>query len=163
MSPVPAGPYLPTGALVIRAWIGQRVPGITPGMVAGKLPRELSTWADDGFVQVSIVPGSSESDGQIRHGIAQIDAWGINLATDGSAGAKPAMLKASRLAEMIFRATEDDVQRVGGFGRPVTMPDNYLGARVHSVYPMTEPAEVPDDPSSFGHVTFDLAFDWTRL
>lgn len=162
MTPTPAGPYLPTGALVIVAWLGQRVPGIVPGQVATKLPRELSTWSDAGFVQVTIIPGSAEVDIPVRHGIAQLDFWGINLAPDGSSGAKPAVLKASRLAELAFRATDDDVQR-SSFGKPVTMPTNYLGARVQSVYPMTEPAEVPDDPSGFGHVTFDLAFDWTRL
>jgi len=160
VSPIPAGPYLPTSALVVVAWLGQRVPGLTDAMVATKLPREISDWADAGFVQVTIIPGAAEVDVPIRHAIAQIDAWGINLKTDGSASAKPAVAKATRLAELIVRATEDDVQ---AFGRPVTMPANYLAARVQAAYPMTEPSEIPDDPSGFGRVTFDLALDWARI
>lgn len=164
MSPIPAGPYLPTTALVAVAWLGQRVPGLTDAMVATKLPRELATWADAGFVQVTIIPGVAEVDIPVRRGIAQIDAWGINLASDGSAQPKPAVAKATRLAELIMRATEDDVQRAaGGFGRPVTMPTNYLAARVQAAYPMTEPSPVPDDPSGYGRVTFDLALDWARI
>lgn len=161
MSPIPAGPYLPTTALVAVAWLGQRVPGLAEAMVATSLPRELADWADAGFVQVTVIPGGAEVDsGARRRGIIQVDAWGINLKTDGSAGAKPAVAKATRLAELIMRSTEDDVQV---FGRPVTMPANYLPARVLSVYPMTEPSPIPDDPSGFGRVTLDLALDWARL
>lgn len=157
----PVGPYLPTAALVVVAWLGQRVPGFTPAMVATTLPRELSTWADAGFVQVTIIPGSVDSDsGATRSAVAQIDAWGINLAGDGGAQARPAVFKATRLAELIRRATEDDVQT---FGRPVEMPTNYLPARVLAAYPMTDPTPVPDDPSGYGRVTFDFALDWARL
>lgn len=161
MMPIPAGPYLPTTALVAVAWLGQRVPGIAAAQVATRLPRDLATWLDEGFVQVTIIPAAAEVDsGARRRGIAQIDAWGANAATDGSATAKPAVMKATRLAELIMRGMEDAVQ---SFGRPVTMPANYAAARVLSVYPMTEPSEVPDDPSGFGRVTFDLALDWARI
>jgi len=164
MSPIPAGPYLPTSALVVVAWLGQRVPGLAPGMVATKLPREISAWADAGFVQVTIVPMPAEVDVPVRHALAQIDAWGVNLKADGSGDMKPPGAKATRLAELIMRATEDDVQRAaGGFGRPVDMPANYLAARVQAAYPSTEPSEVPDDPSGYGRVTFDLALDWARI
>lgn len=160
MSPIPAGPYLPTSALVAVAWLGQRVPGIVAGQVATSLPRELSAWADEGFVQVTIIPGIAEVDIPVRRAIVQVDAWGVNLAADGSAQPKPAVNKATRLAELVYRATLDDVQV---FGRPVTMPANYLAARVQAAYPMTEPSPVPDDPSGFGRVTFDLALDWARI
>lgn len=161
MSPIPAGPYLPTTALVAVAWIGQRVPGLTDAMVATSLPRDTTTWSDAGFVQVTVVPGGTEVDsGGRRRGLVQIDAWGINLKADGSAQARPAVNKATRLAELIRRATEDDVQV---FGRPVTLPTDYLDARVLAAYPVTEPSPVPDDPSGYGRVTFDLALDWARL
>ena len=164
MSPIPAGPYLPTSALVVVAWLSQRVPGLAPGMVATKLPREISAWADAGFVQVSVIPTPAEVDVPVRHALAQIDAWGVNLKADGSGDMKPAVAKATRLAELIVRATEDDVQRAaGGFGRPIEMPANYLAARVQAAYPSTEPSEVPDDPSGYGRVTFDLALDWARI
>lgn len=146
------------------AWLGQRVPGLVAAQAATKLPREISEWADAGFVQVTIVPGSAEVDVPIRHALAQIDCWGVTMRADGSATAKPAVMKATRLAELIVRATEDDVQRAaGGFGRPVDMPANYLAARVQAAYPLTEPSEIPDDPSGYGRVSFDLALDWARV
>lgn len=156
----PTGPYLPNSSLVAVAWLSQRVPGLTDAMVSTKLPRDLAKWADEGFVQVTIIPGSFEVDsGGRRRTVAQIDAWGIYAATDGSAQPKPGVNKASRLAELIVRACEEDVQV---FGRPVTMPGDYLPARVLSVYPTTDPSPVPDDPSGFGRVTLDLALDWVR-
>lgn len=157
---IPAGPYLPTSALVAVAWLGQRVAGLVPAQVATRLPRDVTTWADAGFVQLTIIPGAAEVDIPVRHAIVQVDAWGVNVASDGSAGTKPAVNKATRLAELVYRATLDDVQL---FGRPVTMPVNYGAARVQAAYPMTEPSEVPDDPSGYARVTFDLALDWARI
>lgn len=161
MSPTPAGPYFPTTALVAVAWLGQRVPAITSAMVATRLPRDTADWADDGFVQATVIPSGVEVDsGGRRLGMVQVDAWGINLKPDGSAVAVPAMQKATRLAELVRRATEDDVQV---FGRTVEMPTGYLPARVLSCYLVTDPSPVTDDPSGFGRVTFDLALDWVRL
>jgi len=157
---LPAGPYLPTGALVAVGWIGSRVPGITDAMVSTKLPRDIATWGELGFVQITVIPGSIEIDsGGRRRTTAQIDAWGVTMRADGSASSKPAVGKATRLAELILRACEDDVQ---SFGRPVEMPDDYLAARVLAAYPLTDPSPVPDDPSGYGRVTFDLALDWVR-
>lgn len=157
----PVGPFLPTGALVAVGWIGQRVPGLVAAQVATRLPRKTADWADQGFAQVTIVPGFTEIDsGGRRRTLAQIDAWGVNIATDGSAGTSPAINKATRIAELILRACEDDIQ---AFGRLVELPASYLLARVLAAYPQTDPAPVPDDPSGYGRVTFDLALDWVRL
>jgi hypothetical protein len=163
VSPIPAGPYLPTGALVVVAWLGQCVDGLTSGMVATSLPRDLTTWAEAGFVQVTMMPSAAGVDsGDTRHAYAQIDAWGIATASDGSVTSKPSVGKATRLAELIIRGCEDDAQR-DHFGKPVTLPADYLPARVLVAYPVTEPSPVPDDPSGYGRVTFDLALEWARL
>lgn len=161
MSPIPAGPYLPTGALVLVAWLGQRVPGLTDAMVATSLPREISTWADAGFVTATIIPSPAGVDsGDTRHVYAQIDAWAVSMTADGSASSKPPVYKATRLAELVRRATDDDVQT---FGRPVTLPAAYLPARVLAAYAMTEPSPIPDDPSGYARVTLDLALEWARI
>jgi len=165
VSPAPAGPYLPITPLVAVAWIGQRVPGLTAAQVATRLPRDLSTWADEGFVQLTPIPTGFDVDsGGRRRGLVQVDAWGVNVKADGSAQRSPALNKAWRLANLVIVATEDELQRAtGGFGAAVTMPPTYLGARVLAAYPQTEPAEVPNDPSGFGRVSFDLALDWVRI
>lgn len=160
MSPIPAGPYLPTAGLVTQAWLAQRVPTFDSSMVAGKLPRELAAWADVGFVQVTIVPGAARIDsGEARGTLAQIDCWAVTLDASGSVAPKPPVAKATRLAELILRACDDDVQ---AFGREVTMPANYLPARVLAVYPQTDPSEVPGDPGGYARVTLDLRVDWAR-
>ena len=152
--------YLPTAGLVAQAWLGQRVPGITPGMVAANLPRDLTTWAADGFVQVSIVPGAAPIDsGDRRTTLAQIDSWAVTVDSSGGVAAKPPVGKATKNAELIMRATEDDVQ---AFGQVVTLPAAYAPARVLAVYPQTEPSEVPGDPGGYARVTLDLRIDWVR-
>lgn len=163
MSAAPVGPYLPNSSLVVQAWLGQRVPGVVPAQVATRLPRTLTSWAAEGFAQVTIIPTPAEVDIPIRHAFAQIDAWAVALSPDGSVAPKPPVNLAWRLANLIVRATEDDTQRLGGFGRPVELPVDYVGARVQAAYLMTEPSEVPDDPAGYARVTFDLALDWARI
>lgn len=160
---LPAGPYLPNSSLVVQAWLAQRVPGLVAAQVASRLPKDASAWESEGFVQVTIIPTPAEVDIPVRHAFAQVDAWAVALKPDGSPSARPPVQKAWRLTSLIERATEDDTQRIGGFGRPVTLSGDYVGARVQAAYMMTEPAEVPDDPSGYARVTFDLALDWARI
>lgn len=152
--PVPPGGFRPTSALVAVAWIGQRVAGVTAGQVATKLPRDLSTWADLGFVQVTILPRAADVDGLRRLPVAQVDAW-----AHSPEGVKPPVPKAAGLAELVYAATGNAQL----FGKPVAMPASYAGALALSAYPLTEPAEVPDDPAGFARVTFDMALDWAPL
>lgn len=153
--------FRPTAPLVAVAWLSQRVPGVTAGQVATRLPRETAAWATSGFVQATVVPsGGPIHSGDARVSLVQVDAWGVNIATDGSAQAKPAIKKAAVLAENVLAATSDEVQ---AFGQIVTLPDGYGSARVLSVYPQTEPSEVSDDPSGFGRVTLDLVITWSPL
>lgn len=152
--------FRPTAPLVAVAWLSQRVPGVDAARVATRLPR-VTDWAAEGFVQATVIPSAApvhSGDGRLAY--VQVDCWGVNLAADGSAQTKPAIKKAAVLAENVLAATGDDVQ---AFGRPIAMPANYGPVRVLSVYPMTEPSEVSDDPSGFGRVTLDLAIKWSPL
>lgn len=155
----PAGPYYPTSALVAAAWIGQRVPGIAPAQVATRLPRNAALWADEGFVQITPITGAPDVDLPVRRPIVQVDCWAVTLDAAGNVSTKQPVHKANRLAELVRVATELASAR---YSSPVTMPANYLGAIVLSAYPLTEPAEVPNDPSGYARVTFDLALDWAR-
>lgn len=149
----PVGPYYPTTGLVAQAWLAQRVEGITAAMVAATLPRDTAAWALLGFVQVTPVAGSPEVDLDVRRPLVQVDCWAV-----APNSAKPPRMKAHRLAELIRVATYDGAR----YSQPVEMPEHYAGAIVLSAYLNTEPAEVPDDPSGFARVTFDLALDWVR-
>lgn len=155
---------LPTGPLVVVAWLGQCVTGLAPGSVATRLPRDTSAWAATGFVQATLIPAPGPIDsGDARFAYVQIDAWGVALGADGSVSATGgARAKANNLAELVMRATEDDAQRTH-FGKTLVMPTGYDAARVLAVWPMTEPSEVPDDPTGYARVTFDLALKWARV
>lgn len=156
--PIPAGPYAPTNALVVQAWLGQRVAGVVPAQIAGRLPRDPSTWADAGFIVVSIVGGSPDVDIPVRHPLAQIDAYAVTLDAAGTVSTKPPVAKANRLAELVRIATD-----AGTFySKPVAMPANYLGAIVLGAAVTSEPREITDDPSGYARVTLDLALDWAR-
>lgn len=145
--------FPPTNALVAAAWIAQRVPGFTSAMVATQLPRDTTTWATSGFVQVTPITGTPDVDIDVRRPLVQIDTW----ATSG--GTNPPVGKANVLAERIRIATFDGAL----YGRPVVTKDGYDNAIVLSAYVLTEPAEVTDDPSGYARFTFDLALDWVRL
>lgn len=154
MTPVPAGPYYPTNALVAVAWLSQRVEGLTSGMVATRLPRDLSAWADLGFVQATVITGTPDVDVPIRRPLVQVDAW-----AHSPDGVKPPVNKAARLAELVRVATELPTAR---YSSPVEMPANYAGAVVLSAYVVTEPYEVTDDPSGFARMSLDLVLEWAR-
>jgi hypothetical protein len=151
-------PYPPTSPLVAVAWLSQRVAGLNSSMVATSLPRDVTTWAAVGFVQATAISGRPDIDVPIRGPLVQIDAWAVNVDAAGNVMPSRAIAKANRLAELVRLGTEDQQE----YGKPVTLPNGYAGARVLSVYPLTEPAEVPDDPSGYARVTLDLAFNWTR-
>lgn len=147
-------PRYPTNGLVAEAWLAQRVPGLTAGMVASALPRDTATWAEKGFVQATVITGTPDIDVPIRRPLVQVDLWAM---TPNSA--RPPKAKAANLAELVRTATELETAR---YSTPVALPDNYGDAIVLSVYPETEPAEIPDDPSGYAHFTLDLRIEWVR-
>lgn len=150
----PVGPFLPTNDLVVTAWLSQRVTGIIAAQVAGSLPDDRTKWADEGFVQVTEIPGARADIDlpQARKPIVQLDFWAVSIGS-----AKPPWRKAARLVELVRAAVEVQV-----YGRPVNLPAGYLGARVQSVYLIDEPVKILDDPSGYARFTADLAVDWVR-
>lgn len=150
--PLPAGPYLPTSDLVAVAWL-KAVAGLNPASVATTLPSDPTTWADEGFVQAQTVTGVADVDlPQWRRPLVQVDCW-ANAGTSN----KPPWNKAARLAELVRAATE------GPTGRVVTLPGDYLDARVLSVYLETEPRRIEDDPAGYARLSLDLHVDWARV
>lgn len=154
MSPLPAGPYLPTTERVAVAWLGA-VPGLAAEGVGLELPTAPTTWADAGFVQVQAIPGGSADvdTPEWRRPVLQVDFW----ATGGPSSITPPWNLAARLVELVRAATETQA-----YGAAVTLPDDYLAARVQAAYFVTEPRRVLDDPSGYARFTTDLALDWVR-
>lgn len=151
-----AGPHNPDGELVLVAWLRARGNGITAEQVATTLPSDVSKWRAEGFLTVTAVSRAAEANlGQLRHGYAQVDAWGAPPLIEGGAPGKPPWHLAWRLAELAKAAAD-----AGPNGGPVALPASYRPARVLSVYAATEPEKITDDPSGFAHVRLDLAYEW---
>lgn len=148
----PVGPFNPTNELVAVAWLGASVPGIAAGQVATALPKDVTAWADQGFVQVTAIAGRAPNiDVPLRHPVFQLDFW-----ANTPNSLKPPWNLANRLAELVRVATE----AWPNYGKTVTVKDGYLPARIQAVYLISEPSRVPDDPSGFARYTADLAIDW---
>jgi len=151
----PAGPYYPTNELVAVAWLSQRVAGLVAAQVGTTLPKDVTTWADAGFLQVQALPGGSpDVDVPVRRPVFQLDGWAT---TPGSA--KPPWNLANRLVELVRQATEANDAL---YGRTIVLPANYLEARVQAAYLVSEPRRIPGDPAGYARFTLDLAIDWAR-
>lgn len=156
-------PFPPNSGLVVGAWLSGISSLPAAGMVASSLPRDTAKWASDGFLQYTLIPGSAPVDsGDARTAMVQLDAWAVSIASDGSVNEARPKGKAFTLAELVVEAMTDDVQRER-FGRPLTIAANYAPVRVLAAWPLTEPTDVPDDPSNYARVTFDFALKWARL
>lgn len=155
MSLAPVGPFLPTNDLVGVAWLRQRVPGLDAGQVATSLPRDPSSWRAAGFLTLSTLGRSPDVDIPVRHPAYRLDAWAAGA--DGST--KPPWNLANRLIELVRAATESDTAL---YGKAVTLPAGYLGARVQAAYLLDEPQRIEGDPSGYARFTSLLAIDWVR-
>lgn len=147
--------YLPNDELVAIAWLGQRVPGFAPAMVATTLPQDPAKWPD-GFVQVQSLPGgTADVDIAVRRSpMLQVDFWAAP--TGGSS--KPPWGLANLLAARAVFATEEQA-----YGAAVQLPAGYLGARVQAAYFADLPSRVPGDPSGYARLSGNLVIDWARL
>lgn len=161
MSPAPAGPYPPNSELVAVAWL-KGVTGLNDDLIGPALPKDITKWRDEGFLQVTAIPGGRTPDPDIprRQPVVQLDGWGV-AGDPAAAGAestlKPAFARAFRLIELVRLGTE---AQDGRYLKIVELPDGYADARVQAAYLITDPSRVDDDPSGYGRVTADLAIDW---
>ncbi len=154
--PAPLPPYPPTNDLVAVAWLRERVPGLEAGQVATTLPAHPEPRAAAGAPPAQALPaGGPDIDLPRRLPVVQIDAWATASTDSSTASKKPPWNLANRLVELVRLATENQV-----YGRAVTLPGSYGGARVQAVYLVSEPSRVLDDPSGYARYTADLAIDW---
>lgn len=151
----PTGPFYPTNVLVGIAWLEQNVPEFVGKNIVGPtLPKSFDglriTVSDDRG-------GSALVDIPLRRPLLRVTCW---AATAGSN--VPPLKLAAYGAECIRNATERDD---APYGREVTMPNGYLGARVQAAFlpEGTEPRSVLNDPSGYARVDVDLEVDWLRM
>jgi hypothetical protein len=150
----PPGALHPTSELVAMAWLRSAVTGLA-SIVATTLPAPASdgtiSWTTTGFVQVTTLGGSPETDYRLRHPAIGVTCWAVN---QGSS--KPPWGKANQLAEAIVAAT------YGSNWRLTNLPAAYRNAHVSNMR-ASEPRRLPDDGGGYARYTFDLYPDWIEV
>lgn len=144
----------PTSELVAVAWL-KTLAGLTAGNIATTLPKDVTTWATAGFVQVTGVGGTPNMYVPMANPVVSVDCWAAT-----AQGANPPWGKANQLAEIIRTAT------LAHTAFPVLVdytPGNYNPARLHSAFLLTEPRRVPNDPGGYARYTFDLQLAWSEV
>lgn len=146
----------PNDELVAVAWL-KGIPGLPTNSINTTLPRDNTTWAASGFVQVPwVVGGTPDFEIPMRRSIVQINFWAVNLN-----GAKPPWGKAAHLAQTTLEATWKMENESTSTQRTVTMHvSGYKQAHVHSAYFLVEPRRIPNDDARFALYTGDMQIHW---
>lgn len=141
----------PHNELVAKAWI-TGIPGFLAG-VATKLPEDPATWAENGFVLIERVFGSSHMYFPFHSPVFGLRIYAVNLTSD-----KLPWNKANYICELIRMATYDqDVIK-----RDLTLPTGYSPARVIEASVPNEP-DRGTDPGSYAVYDMELELNWIPL
>lgn len=124
------------------------------GNVGTELPGDQSSWAELGFVQMSVVGGSESPDLSFGAPVFAVDCWAVVPNSR-----RPPWNMASQLCTLIKKAAFD------AHVSPllVTPPGGYASAAVRSAVAQTVPIRMLDDPSSFARKRFHLQMWWTEV
>lgn len=141
----------PTTELVSVAWL-KTLEGLPSEQIGTTLPSDQTQWPD-GFVQATAVGGSPSRYVPLRNPVVSVDVWYNN-----PTGNKVPWGKANDLVNIVRDACygrKGIELEIGGA--------DYFNARLLSIYPLTEPRRVPDDPAGYAHYTMDVAMHFVAL
>lgn len=146
----------PNNELVTIAWL-KGIPGLPSNSINTTLPKDNSTWAASGFIQIPfIVGGYPDMYVPVRRPIVQVNFWGCN-----PNGAKPPWGKVAQLSEKVVDATYQNENDVNPSQRTVSIHlPGYMQAHVFSAYFLIEPRRVPNDDARFALYSGDLQIHW---
>lgn len=141
----------PSARKIAVAWL--RTLGLDAG-VGEELPADLDGWAAYGFVAVPIVAGGSPGvDVPMRNPVVQVDCWACRPGSPVAPWGKAADLAEQVMARALTGVTYPPPQLV--------LPAGFAPARLLSLYPVTEPREIPNDGAGFARLEIDLALHYT--
>lgn len=152
---------LPTAELVAVALISTFA-NVPSGAVGMTLPADTSKWINTGFVQVSVLTGTTPPGLALRQTSLSIDLWALR----GVNTLRPDWGTAAVLAEIVHHGcTEHRAVQI-----TVSPGPNYPNARVLTAYPLTDPVVRPSstpgpgetDVASWAHYGFDMRMNWVQ-
>ena len=144
--------FLPHGELVAQAWL-RGIEGVPTNGVGTTLPKDNSTWAASGFVQISIASGTPDPYNPIFNPVVSIDCWACAVNSS-----QPPWGKANQIAAIIQMAGYGSVDSLNSPQRVVALAPQYQNARVQTAYALTEPRRIPGDDARFARYQFDMQF-----
>lgn len=143
----------PNSELVAIYWL-RTCPDLDPTKVNTTLPRDVTVWADTGFVQVAnAVGGEPDRYAPLRHPVVQVDCWAVRPDSG-----RPPWGHAGALSEAILDYTYSRSSI-----RVVDMPSDYVSARVLCVSAISEPRRGIADVANYAHYTIDLELNWAPV
>lgn len=142
----------PTSPLVAVAWL-RSLPDLTAGVATAR-PSDVSSWAQHGFIVVSVVGSAGEVDlSEQRRPILSLDSWGVS---PGSS--RPPKNQTAGALEIVRRAVEAFTPRA------VDPGNGYSQAVMQDAWLVThESREVPDPDASFAHYVQEIGLAWVSL
>lgn len=146
--------YLPHGELVAQAWI-RGIQAVPTNGVGTTLPKDNSTWAASGFVQISTTGGSPHVELPIFNPVVSVDCWAVAVNSS-----QPPWGKANQLALAIVMAGYGSVDSFNTPQRTVALSPQFQNARVMAAYALGEPRRMPGDDARFARYHFDMQFSF---
>lgn len=143
---------LPHGELVAQAWL-RGLEGIPTNGVGTTLPKDNSTWAASGFVQIEIAGGTPGVYMPTSNPVISIKCFACAVNSS-----QPPWGKANQLAEIIKLSGYGSVDSYNSPQRVVALAPQYQNARVLGVYPLSEPQRMPSDEARFALYKIDMQF-----
>lgn len=146
----------PNDELVTIAWL-KSINGLPTNSINTTLPRDNSTWAASGFIQIPfVVGGMPDMYVPVKRPVVQLNFWANN-----PNGAKPPWGKAAHLSEIVLNETYQCENDANPSQRTVSIHlPGYMQAHVFSAYFLTEPRRIPNDDARFALYSGDLQLHW---
>jgi hypothetical protein len=146
--------FLPHGELVAQAWL-RGIEGVPTNGVGTTLPKDNSTWAASGFVQISVAGGTPDPYNPISNPVIGVDCYACTMN-----GSQPPWGKANQLVEIIKLSGYGTVDSLNPAHRVVALAPQYQNARVQTAYAITEPKRMPSDEARFARYHLDMQFSY---
>lgn len=149
--------YPASNFVVGRGWLKTVLPAEVG--VDRKLPAEITAdMRSSGFVVVTGVGGSPDRDVPLRSPVFGLRCWVAPTASTEQPQWNLAEQLAGRVVQAAYEHPVTGVRLdLAGLGLGAYRPP-----RVHSVIPLSEPRETPDDPGNYAAFDLDLLINWTE-
>jgi hypothetical protein len=146
----------PSNEQVAVKWL-QGIPALS-GSVATKLPADMDSWVDLGFVTVAGAGGSPHMYLPIGRPVVSVHFWAASRY-----GGNPPWGKAANLYSTVRYGDYGVLDYANASRRLTGFPVAYCDVKVQNVNFLGEPERRPGDPGDFAEYICNLQIEWVPL